>query len=129
MRRIVLPLVFTGWLTAHTAAAASTPAPAEFARYADTLLADAYRMDAPGVAVLVMRGDEVLYRGARGEADIAGNVPLQPGDRFRIASVTKQIAAAGLLTVVDAGQVSLDDPLSNAKLLETIDQMKAAGAQ
>ena len=39
-------------------------------------------------------------------------MPLKPGDVFRIGSVTKQFAAAGLLTLVDAGKVSLDDPLS-----------------
>jgi len=112
MQRIGLTLALTGLLTFQPATAATPPTPAEFARYAETLLSDAYRTDAPGVAVLVMRGDEVLYRGARGEADVTADVPLEPGDRFRIASVTKQIAAAGLLTLVDAGKVSLDDPLS-----------------
>lgn len=112
MRRIGLALALTGSLTLQVATAAIPPAPADFARYAETLLADAYRTDAPGVAVLVMRGDDVLYRGARGQADVAADVPLKPGDRFRIGSVTKQIAAAGLLTLVDAEKVSLDDPLS-----------------
>ena len=105
-------LALAATLMTQTAIAATPPTPEEFARYAETLLADAYRNDAPGVAVLVMRGDEVWYRGARGEADIVAHVPLQPGDRFRIGSVTKQIGAAGLLTFVDAGKVALDDPLS-----------------
>lgn len=112
MRRIALTIALAAALAPLAATAATPPAPAEFARYADGLLSEAYRADAPGVAVLVMRGDEVLYRGARGEADVDGDVPLQPGDRFRIGSVTKQIAAAGLLTLVEAGKVSLDDPLS-----------------
>jgi D-alanyl-D-alanine carboxypeptidase len=112
MRHVCLTLALAAALTPQAATAATPPAPAEFARYAETILANAYRTDAPGVAVLVMRGDEVLYRGARGEADVEGDVPLTPGDRFRIGSVTKQMAAAGLLTLVDAGKVALDDPLS-----------------
>lgn len=112
MRRIGLTLALAGLLTSPAATAATSPTPADFARYADTLLADAYRNDAPGAAVLVMRGDEVLYRGARGLADVTTGVPLQPGDRFRIASVTKHVSAAGLLTLVDAGKVALDDSLS-----------------
>lgn len=112
MHRVGWLLALIASLTWHAADAATLPAPADFARHAETLIADAYPTDAPGVAVLVMRGDEVLYRGARGEADVAADVPLVPEDRFRIASVTKQIAAAGLLTLVDAGKVSLDDPLS-----------------
>jgi D-alanyl-D-alanine carboxypeptidase len=68
--------------------------------------------DAPGVAVLVARGDTVLYRGARGRADVAAGTPLKPEDRFRIGSITKQFAAAGVLALVEAGKVKLDDPLS-----------------
>lgn len=112
IRSIGLALAFAGSLAWRPAAAAAPPAPADFARYAEALLARIYRTDMPGVAVLVMRGDEVLYRGARGEADVPADVPLAPGDRFRIGSVTKHIAAAGLLTLVDAGKVALDDPLS-----------------
>jgi len=112
MRCIGLTLALAGSLTWQPLAAAPTPAPADFARFAGSLVERTYRSDMPGVAVLVMRGDEVLYRGARGEADVPGDVPLEPGDRFRIGSVTKQITAAGLLTLVDAGKVSLDDPLS-----------------
>ncbi|NZA25473.1 beta-lactamase family protein [Luteimonas sp. SJ-92] len=112
MRRIGSALALTGMLALQPATAASSPSPDEFALYAEPLLADAYPADAPGAAVLVMRGDEVLYRDARGMADLAAGVPLEPDDRFRIASVTKQFSAAGLLTLVDAGKVSLDDPLS-----------------
>jgi D-alanyl-D-alanine carboxypeptidase len=112
MRPISLTLVLSAALAAQATTAATPPEPAEFARHAETVLADAFRTDAPGVAVLVMRGDEVLYRGARGEADIAADVPLKAGDRFRIGSVTKPIAAVGLLTLVDAGKLALDDPLS-----------------
>jgi len=112
MRHIRSTLALAAALTSQAATAATPPAPEDFARYVESVLADTYRTDAPGVAVLVMRGDIVLYRGARGEADVAADVLLQPGDRFRIGSVTKPIAAAGLLTLVDAGKVALDDPLS-----------------
>jgi D-alanyl-D-alanine carboxypeptidase len=112
MRPVCLTLALIAALTTQAATAATPPAPAEFAHYAETLLADTYRPDAPGVAVLVMRGDEVLYRGARGEANVEADVPLEPGDQFRIGSVTKQFAAAGLLTLVDAGKVALEDALS-----------------
>lgn len=112
MRTMRATFALAGWLTLQLASASTPPTPAGFAHYAETLLADAYRVDAPGAAVLVMRGDDVLYRGARGLADVAANVPLHPGHWFRIASVTKHISAAGLLTLVDNGKVSLDDPLA-----------------
>ncbi len=82
------------------------------AREIDALLLRSFSEDAPGVAVLVARGDAVIYRGARGRADVEAGVPLKPEDRFRIGSVTKQFAAAGVLALVEAGKVKLDDPLS-----------------
>lgn len=82
------------------------------AREIDALLVRTFPADAPGVAVLVARGDTVLYRGARGRADVAAGTPLKPEDRFRIGSITKQFAAAGVLALVEAGKVKLDDPLS-----------------
>lgn len=66
----------------------------------------------PGMAVLLARGDTVLFRGARGMASLELGVPLSPDHVFRIGSVTKQFAAAGLLKLVDDGKVALDDPLA-----------------
>jgi D-alanyl-D-alanine carboxypeptidase len=93
--------------------AAQAPSDREFARQAEALLNAAVPdADGPGMAVLVARGDEVLFRGARGMASIELGVPLSPDHVFRIGSVTKQFAAAGLLKLVDDGKVALADPLS-----------------
>jgi CubicO group peptidase (beta-lactamase class C family) len=62
--------------------------------------------------VLVARGDEVLFRGARGLANVGTRAPLTADSVFRIGSMSKQFAAAGLLKLVEAGKVSLADPLS-----------------
>ncbi|MEQ1707555.1 MAG: serine hydrolase [Terricaulis sp.] len=97
---------------------ASQRAPAEhmseaaIARYANDLFVRNHSTEGPGAAVLVARGDTVLFRAARGEADVDIHVPLRPESVFRIGSVTKQFTAAGLLTLVEAERVSLDDPLS-----------------
>ncbi len=93
---------------------AGTPAtPAAMAAYADQLL-DAQKIarDGPGVTVLVARGDQLLYKGARGMASVELGVPLQPDHLLRIGSVTKQFAAAALLKQIDEGKAKLDDPLS-----------------
>lgn len=95
-------------------AAAATPAtPAAMQAYADQLL-DAQKIarDGPGVTVLVARGNQLLYKGARGQASIELGVPMQPDSLMRIGSVTKQFAAATLLKQIDAGKASLDDPLA-----------------
>jgi len=110
--RLSLALPLLALALNASAAPATLPGKAEVAAYADQLLADTYPADGPGAAVLVARGDEVLYRGARGLASVELKVPLSPDQSFRIGSVTKQFAAAGLLKLIDAGKLGLDDPLS-----------------
>ncbi|WP_158549380.1 serine hydrolase domain-containing protein [Lysobacter silvisoli] len=107
------------WILSFALAAASlpsvaAPAPsaAAVARYAQRQLQTNYAQHGPGAALLVARGDQVLYRGALGEASVELGVPLSAERVFRIGSVTKQFAAAGLLKLVEAGKVGLDDPLS-----------------
>lgn len=85
---------------------------ADIARYADELVVRAHRSDAPGAAILVAGGDTVLFRDARGEADVATHAQLRPDSVFRIGSITKQFTAAAVLTLVEDGRVRLDDPLS-----------------
>lgn len=93
--------------------AQTLPDAAQVSAYAERLL-DEQKLgrDGPGVAVLVARGDQVLYRGARGMASVELGVPLSPDQVFRIGSVTKQFAATALLKLIDDGRAKLDDPLS-----------------
>lgn len=63
-------------------------------------------------AVLVARGDQVLFRKAWGRADETGRA-LNLDDRFRLASLSKQFTAAAVLKLQDDGKLSVDDPLCN----------------
>ncbi len=113
MRRHLLLLALAATGAVSASAFAATPAADEVARYAGRLLRATYADGAgPGAAVLVARGDEVLYRGALGFDDVATKDVLRADDRFRIGSVTKQFAAAAVLKLVEAGKVELADPLS-----------------
>ena len=60
-------------------------------------------------AVLVARGDAVLFRQAYGMADRARGAPLTPEARFRIASLSKQFTAAAVLQLQDRGVLSVED--------------------
>ena len=82
------------------------------ANYAEELLHDTYPTSGPGAAVLIVRGDEVLYRGAVGLDDVESKDALTPDDTFRIGSITKQFSAAAVLKLIEDGKVALDDPLS-----------------
>lgn len=62
-------------------------------------------------AVLVAKGDRILFRQAYGLADREAGAPVEVSSRFRLASVSKQITAAAILRLQDEGVVSVDDPL------------------
>jgi D-alanyl-D-alanine carboxypeptidase len=89
------------------------PTAADVAAFATALFDDyALTHDAPGIAILAARGDDLLYEGARGLASVELGVPLTPSHTFPIASVGKQVVAATLLDLVAKGKVALDDPLA-----------------
>ncbi|WP_028800867.1 serine hydrolase domain-containing protein [Streptomyces sp. 142MFCol3.1] len=64
----------------------------------------------PGAVGLVARGDRVEVR-AVGSVDVEGSAPMARDSIFRIASITKPITAAAVLTLVDDGVIAPDDPV------------------
>ncbi len=65
----------------------------------------------PGAVGLIANGDDVELV-AVGSVDFAGTAPMTADSIFRIASITKPIAAAAVLILLDEGRVALDDPVS-----------------
>src|SRR5215472_14300929 len=63
----------------------------------------------PGVVAIVSRGDEVIYEGALGKRDDAGNTPMTVDSIFRIASMTKPITSVAVMQLVESGRVKLDE--------------------
>lgn len=66
----------------------------------------------PGVAVMIARGNKIIFHSARGQANIELGVPLSPDHLFRIASITKIFVAALVIKLSETGELSLDDTLS-----------------
>lgn len=112
MRMSVLIVALVAGATVSTVLHAASPPDTDIAHYADRQLVTNYAKDGPGAAMIVARGDHVIFRSARGVGDVDAATPLSAQSVFEIGSITKQFAAAGLLKLVDAGKVSLDDPLS-----------------
>jgi CubicO group peptidase (beta-lactamase class C family) len=64
----------------------------------------------PGLVALVARGDDVHVE-VLGTPALNAPTPLQRDSIFRIASLSKPIAAAGAMCLVDDGTIALDDPV------------------
>jgi CubicO group peptidase (beta-lactamase class C family) len=63
-------------------------------------------------AVLVARGDKVLFRRAYGMANYELQVPNTPETRFHIASVSKPFTAAAILQLQEQGRLNVADHVS-----------------
>ncbi len=59
---------------------------------------------APGVTAIVMKGDRLLYRLDVGQ--------IAPETEYEVASASKWLTTALVMTVVDEGKLSLDAPIS-----------------
>ena len=105
-------LYFGAAALAVSAASPAVAIPKTFQAQADKILADSYKADAPGAAVIVTEGGKTVYAKGRGLADINAKTPITPDTVFRLGSITKQFSAAVVMQLVEEGKVSLDDPLS-----------------
>jgi CubicO group peptidase (beta-lactamase class C family) len=66
----------------------------------------------PSVAASVFRRGEILWQDALGLADVEGERVTSPDTQYRIGSITKTFTAVCVLQLRDAGELSLDDPLT-----------------
>jgi CubicO group peptidase (beta-lactamase class C family) len=62
----------------------------------------------PGIAVAVVRGDEIVWSAGAGWADIAQGIHARADTAFMLASVSKTVTCAGIVTLVEDGLLDLD---------------------
>ena len=105
------PLAFLAFLAffAFFAFSAATAPPAPLADSLDLYLAARTELGRFSGAVLVAKGDRVLFRRGYGFADVARRVPYTPQTRHAVASITKMFTSMAALKLRDAGKLKLDD--------------------
>jgi CubicO group peptidase (beta-lactamase class C family) len=75
-------------------------------------LFDDYRLDAhvPGLVYGIVADGRLIHLRATGVQDLTARRPVTPDSVFRIASMTKAFTALSILSLRDAGKLSLDAP-------------------
>jgi CubicO group peptidase (beta-lactamase class C family) len=68
----------------------------------------------PGLAVLVRRNGLTILERGYGVRDLRTRAPIDARTRFRLASVTKQMTAAAIMTLVRDGRLRYEDTLTRA---------------
>jgi D-alanyl-D-alanine-carboxypeptidase/D-alanyl-D-alanine-endopeptidase len=83
-----------------------------FAAVDAAVSAFAQEQQIPGLAAGIVQDGRLVHATAVGLADREASRPVAPGTAFRIASMTKNMTALGVLALRDAGRLALDAPLS-----------------
>src|SRR5690349_24154790 len=76
----------------------------------DSLFAE-YTSETPGVAVAVVRNNEIVFKKGYGLANLEHGVPITPGTVFNIASVSKQFTAFAIYLLEKQGRLSFEDDI------------------
>jgi len=107
--RLVLVLAFAALAPFQAQAQNRLRDSAEIDRYLAGVVA---QTQIPGVVAMVADADGVLYTGAFGKQDTAAGIAMKPDTIFRIASMTKPVTSVAIMMLVQQGDISLDDPIS-----------------
>src|SRR4051794_9186090 len=78
----------------------------------DYIKAEMDKQHIPGLSLAVVREGKVIKAEGYGLANVELNVPARPETVYKIASVSKQFIATGILLLVQEGKIGLDDPVS-----------------
>lgn len=98
-------------LVGTNASAFAQPASDDLSEKVDAYIAETMRrFPIPGLAVGIVKGDQVLYLQGYGTANTNGD-PVTPQTPFTLESVTKTFTALAVHQLVSAGKIDFDEPV------------------
>ncbi|HEU4869469.1 MAG TPA: serine hydrolase [Pyrinomonadaceae bacterium] len=93
----------------QTAATTATDYSAPLAAIEKTLDDKRKEFGIPGIALVIVKDDKVIYLKGLGVKDFEKNIPVTPDTRFAIGSASKAFTAMIAVMSADEGKLSLDD--------------------
>jgi len=109
--RLCLCLLILSY-TRPSAHAQQLPESTQVTSELDSLFNAVFSKNAPGGAVLVAKGENIIFQQAFGLASLELGSPMRNEHVFRLGSLTKQFTAMCILQLVESGKLSLKDPVS-----------------
>ena len=74
--------------------------------------AEMKRQNIPGLSLAVVKDGKIIKAEGYGLANIKRHITATPDTVYKIASVSKQFIATGIMLLVQEGRLGLDDPIS-----------------
>ena len=87
-------------------------APAQADKTDDFIKAEMQSQNVPGLSLAVVKDGQIIKAAGYGMANIKLKIPARPETVYRIASVSKQFIATGIMLLVQEGKIALDDPVA-----------------
>lgn len=84
---------------------------AQLEKRLDSLMRASVGVDEPGIALYVESAGKVVYAKGFGMADTDRNTKIKTHTNFRLASVSKQFTAMGLVLLESEDKISFNDPI------------------
>jgi len=78
----------------------------------DFIKAEMKRQHVPGLSLVVVKDGRVIKAEGYGLANIKRQIAAKPDTVYKIASVSKQFIATGIMLLVQESRLGLDDPIS-----------------
>lgn len=82
-----------------------------FAKVEQIVLEAKEEFGTPAISVALVMNDELVWAKGFGLADVENQVPAQANTVYRIASISKPMAATAVMQLVEQGRVNIDDPI------------------
>jgi len=87
--------------------------PTDFRELEKVVLAEMHETNTPGATVAIVSGDRIIYAKGFGTSNIETGAPLTPDMNFFLASTTKMMTAATLISLAEENKIPLDQPIGN----------------
>ncbi|MFC2096889.1 serine hydrolase domain-containing protein [Bacteroidota bacterium] len=101
IRLLILPLAFIFSLC--------TNSHKEFSNEIDSYFSEIFPENQPGGAVLIMKGEKIIFQEGYGIADINTNEKVTPNTIFNVGSLSKTFVANGILILAQDKKLSIND--------------------
>jgi CubicO group peptidase (beta-lactamase class C family) len=107
LRRIYYILL----LSLLCACASPESAQQKLARELDNYFKQRIPADEPGVAVLIAKGDHILFSRGYGLSDMTTKEPITTKTLFNLGSISKTFVSNAILVLQEQGKLSVEDPI------------------
>lgn len=78
----------------------------------DLIKLEMQRQNIPGLALAVLKDGKIIKAAGYGMSNIKLQMPSNPDTIYKIASVSKQFIATGIMLLVQEGKIGVDDPIN-----------------